>query len=388
MSQSNKILTGIVGGVLAVCLAVVGIVSFTSGSGEDPTTTAPLSSDAVVQQSTEYATSTTAPVNTTVSTTVAPVSDLRSQLIGKWMDSAGMSGYEFFSDGSVKMTYVNLSAFNIPIDGKADGVYILEGDKLTIKFSIYTATIENNYTVKIDGKTLSMYNTKEHETSTYSRVDGGTQSVTSTTAPTTTVPAVNTGLVGTWADSDGTETYTFTNNGQLTAVLCNADKTNCTTNVGIYLSQENSLVMQYNYQGVNVTKSYNWSIIDGTLSLTDESGVITLFTRTDTGSEGQAVSTVESLYGTWTDSSNMMGYEFISDGTVNVKYVDFTIPVLNMPIKTTVPGTFTVDGDEVTVIHSVYGATIRTTYRFSVRDNVLTLVNTEDGNTSTFMKKD
>lgn len=389
MSQSNKILTGIVGGVLAVCLAVVGVVSFTSGSGEDPTTTAPLSSDAVVQQSTEYATSTTAPVNTTVSTTAAPVSDLRSQLIGKWMDSAGMSGYEFFSDGSVKMTYVNLSAFNIPIDGKADGVYILEGDKLTIKFSIYTATIENSYTVKIDGKMLSMYDIKEHESSTYTRVDGNSQTTTTTTTAPATTTAAPIALVGTWTNSDGTLTYSFGNNGQLTAILCNADKTKCTTNEGIYLQQEDSLVVQYYQQNASVTKSYTFSIYGNNLTLTDEIGTTVLLTRVY-GETGDPVisPSVESLYGTWTDSSNMMGYEFISDGTVNVKYVDFTIPVLNMPIKTTVPGTFTVDGDEVTVIHSVYGATIRTTYRFSVRDNVLTLVNTEDGNTSTFMKKD
>ena len=195
--------------------------------------------------------------------------------------------------------------------------------------------------------------------------------------------------MGTWSNSDGTLTYSFGNNGQLTAILCNADKTNCTTNEGIYLQQEDSLVVQYYQQNASVTKSYTFSIYGDNLTLTDEIGTTVLLTRVY-GETGDPVisPSVESLYGTWTDSSNMMGYEFISDGTVNVKYVDFTIPVLNMPIKTTVPGTFTVDGDEVTVIHSVYGATIRTTYRFSVRDNVLTLVNTEDGNTSTFMKKD
>ena len=387
MSQSNKILAGIVGGVLAVCLAVVGVVSFTNGSGDNSATTLPSAS---LEQSTTPASSTTAPVETTAPSTTVAAPDLRSQLIGKWMDSAGMSGYEFFSDGSVKMTYVNLAAFNIPLDGKADGVFILEGDKLTIKFSIYTATIENKYTVKIDGKTLSMYNLEEHETSTYTRADGDTQSTTGTTVPTTSSAPVSglNGLNGTWVSADGTETYTFTYDGQLTAVLCNADKTVCTTNEGIYLYQEDSLVIQYYQQNVSVTKSYSWSIISGVLTLTDENGKATMFTRTDPSQAGQSVSTVESLYGTWTDSSNMMGYEFLSDGTVNVKYVDFTIPVLNMPIKTTVPGTYTVNGDEVTVTHSIYGATIRSTYRFSVQDKVLTLINTEDGNTSTFMKKD
>lgn len=387
MSQSNKILAGIVGGVLAVCLAVVGVVSFTNGSGDNSATTLPSAS---LEQSTIPAPSTTAPVQTTAPSTTVAAPDLRSQLIGKWMDSAGMSGYEFFSDGSVKMTYVNLAAFNIPLDGKADGVYLLEGDKLTIKFSIYTATIENKYTVKIDGKTLSMYNLEEHETSTYARVDEAIQGTTGTTVPTTSSAPVSglNGLNGTWVSADGTQTYTFAYDGQLTAVFCNADKTVCTTNEGIYLYQEDSLVIQYYQQNVSVTKSYSWSIISDVLTLTDENGKATMFTRTDPSQSGQSVSSVESLYGTWTDSSNMMGYEFLSDGTVNVKYVDLVIPVLNMPVKTTVPGTYTVNGDEVTVTHSIYGATIRSTYRFSVRDNVLTLVNTEDGNTSTFMKKD
>ena len=386
MSQSNKILIGIVGGVLAVCLAVVGVVSLANGGNNEPDTTVTSGTTALQEVATTVP-STTAPVQTTTAvTTTAP--DLRSQLIGKWTDSAGMSGYEFLANGSVKMTYVNLSVFNIPFDGTADGVYILEGDKLTIKFSIYTATIENNYTVKIDGKMLSMYNLEEHETSTYTRVDGTSQTVTSTTAqPTTAVPpnAIN----GTWVSPDGTETYTFTSNGQLTAVLCNADKTICTTYEGIYLYQEDSLVIQYYQQNGTVTKSYRWSIVNDVLTLTDENGAATMFTRAEDSNGEPMVSTaVESLYGTWTDSSNMNGYEFLSDGTVNVKYVDLVIPVLNMPIKTTVPGTYTVDGDEVTVTHSIYGATIRSTYRFSVSDNVLTLVNIEDGNTSTYMKKD
>ena len=67
MSQSNKILIGIVGGVLAVCLAVVGVVSFTGGSGEEATTI-PVSSDAFIQQSTTAVPSTTAPVQSTTAT--------------------------------------------------------------------------------------------------------------------------------------------------------------------------------------------------------------------------------------------------------------------------------------------------------------------------------
>lgn len=398
MTDSNKILSGIVLSVLAICVTIVCIVNVSrrdeTATTQQSTSISPTSSqqESTTAQTTAASTSAQAVTESAVTTaqtssTTAAATDIKGQLIGKWSDSAGMSGYEFFPDGSVKMTYVNLATFGVPLDGKADGVYILEGNTLTIKFSIYTATIENTYTISFDGKILSMYDIKEHETSTYTRVDGTSESTTAATV-TTTAAGTADGITGTWANSDGTLTYTFEETGKLTAVICNADGTSCTTNEGIYLSQENSLVLQYTNQSNSVTKSYTWSLADNILSLTDESGMVTVLARQTLSQAGQAVSSAEALIGKWSDSAQMSGYEFLTDGTVNVKYVDFTVPVLNIPVKTSVPGAYTVNGDEVTVTHSIYGATISNTYRFFVRDNVLTLINTDDGNTSTYIKKD
>lgn len=394
MSNTNKILACVIGSVMIICLTVICVVNITNK--KQAVTTQPVEASQT-NPSAETTTTAAEPdfsVTTTQSevqspvTTTAAADDLRSQLIGKWSDSAGMSGYEFLADGSVKMTYVNLAAFNIPFDGKADGVYILEGDKLTIKFSIYTATIENSYTISIDGKMLSMYNLEERETSTYSRVGEGEAVTTSATTEATTVATPAVGIVGTWTNADGTTTYTFDNSGTLTAVLCDADGSNCTTNEGLYLSQDDSLVIQHTQHGNSITKSYTWSIVSDVLTVTDEDGRAEMFTRIASADTQKPVSNAEALYGKWSDSAQMSGYEFLNDGTVNVKYVDFTVPVLNIPISTSVPGVYTVNGDEVTVTHSIYGATISTTYRFSVLDKVLTLVNTDDGNTSTYIKKD
>lgn len=394
MSDSNKILAGIVAGVFVICVAIIGIVNTTR---KNNVTTVRQETTVSVLQTTQTTVpsiqSTTAAI-TTVQSTATPQSTtdsytyLKEALVGSWSDSAGMSGYEFLADGSVKMTYVNLAAFNIPLDGKADGVYILEGNKLTIKFSIYSATIENSYTINIDGKILTMYNLDEHETSTYTRVSAGESITTAVTTQTVVADNAPDGIVGTWRNANGTVTYTFDASGKLTAVICNADGTECTTSEGIYLSQEDSLVIQYTRQGNSTTKSYRWSIVSGVLTLTDENNQAEMFTRQESSQPQQEVTGVEALYGEWSDSAQMSGYEFLSGGTVNVKYVDFTIPVLNIPISTTVPGAYTVNGDEVTVTHSIYGATISNTYRFSVKDNVLTLVNTDDGNTSTYIKKD
>lgn len=397
MSNSNKILAGIVASVFAVCVTIICVVNVTRNDSATTVSSQVSSTSQSTVQPTEPTVQTTVPSTTAVTTssvttsasvsTTASSAELRNSLIGRWTDSAGMSGYEFLADGSVKMTYVNLSAFGVPLDGKADGVYILEGDKLTIKFSIYTATIENTYTISIDGKTLSMYNIKEHETSTYTRSDSVEGAVSSTTVPSTTAVNVPEEILGTWVNADGTVTYTFENTGKLIAVICTPDGV-CSTYDGIYLTQENSLVLQYFSQNNTITKSYTWGIEGNVLTLTDENGATVTFTAQVQTHEGQAVSSAEALIGKWSDSAQMSGYEFLSDGTVNVKYVDFTVPVLNIPIKTSVPGSYTVSGDEVTVTHSIYGATISNTYRFSVRDNVLTLINTDDGNTSTYIKKD
>ena len=82
--------------------------------------------------------------------------DIDRKLLGKW--DSNLSGYEFKENGVVTITYINLSSMgiNLDINGKVDGIYELDGDKLNIKFSIYSSVIEKKYTYKIDGNILTL----------------------------------------------------------------------------------------------------------------------------------------------------------------------------------------------------------------------------------------
>lgn len=188
MSNINKILITVVICVFMICVASVSIVSIvTSNKSETDTavtttTTAPASQYEETQSTTQAAptsvytetsavTTTTAPATTTAPVTSVPASEgLETAILGKWTDSSGLSGYEFLEGGKVNWTYANLGQFGVPFDGYATGLYSLEGDTLTVKFSIYTATIKKTYRASVNGNELSMYDLEEHETSTYARV--------------------------------------------------------------------------------------------------------------------------------------------------------------------------------------------------------------------------
>jgi len=178
-----------------ICVASVSIVSIVTSNEKETTTTtdAPTGQYAPAPESTtdvppvsaqaqstsqtttampqnDASTSTTYP-STVPSSTADPAvtGNLEADILGKWTDSAGMSGYEFLEGGRVNMTYVDLAQFGVPFNGKASGLYTLEGDTLTVKFSIYTATIKKTYRVSVAQNELSMYDLEERETSTYAR---------------------------------------------------------------------------------------------------------------------------------------------------------------------------------------------------------------------------
>lgn len=196
MGNTNKILLTIVSCVFMICVASVSIVSIVSSDKKETTTTtdaapsqyidatedttnapsvsqqttAPTQSSTVPPQSTTATTAPTSAQNGTTASSPASSGDLATDLLGSWKDSAGMSGYEFLEGGRFNWTYVDLAQFGVPFDGKTSGSYSLEGDTLTIKYSIYTATIKKTYRVSISQNELSMYDLEEHETSTYMRV--------------------------------------------------------------------------------------------------------------------------------------------------------------------------------------------------------------------------
>lgn len=191
MSNINKILVTVVACVFMVCVACVSIVGIVTSNKDDTTTTTTLPEPQQTQstagtsspaqgtaQTTTKAqdnsvsgtTTTKAPTSAPSSASAAVTGDLAKDIIGKWTDSAGMSGYEFLEGGKVNMTYVDLAGFGVPFDGKASGLYTLEGDTLTVKFSIYTATIKKVYRISIKENELSMYDLEDFEASTYARV--------------------------------------------------------------------------------------------------------------------------------------------------------------------------------------------------------------------------
>lgn len=145
---------------------------------EDTTTAGAPESQSASQGNTQ--TTTSKPQDTTATTTTLPsttgatetvvTGNLSTDILGSWTDSAGMSGYEFLEGGKFNWTYVDLAGFGVPFNGKTSGVYTLEGDTLTIKYSIYSATIKKTYKATVSQNELSLYDLEEHETSTYVRV--------------------------------------------------------------------------------------------------------------------------------------------------------------------------------------------------------------------------
>lgn len=390
---NKKIITVAVSAVLVLALAGVGIYGVvTSGNSDaDVTTAATQNNETTTVSETE---------TTTETTTAAPA--LSELIIGKWTDSANMSGYEFFTDGTVQMTYVNLTVpvINMPINGTAKGVYTLNGDTLITKFSIYSATIEKTYTVSIENNTLSMYDTEERETATYARTTS--TSIETTTEATTAVSGADTttaqqdssvgtdvtDIAGSWINSDGSVKYTFNKDGTakitLKKVVVSAlgSEPVSGTYSGIYMTEDSNITLQYTVDSEKVTEGYSYSISKNSLSL-DCDGDITLFVR-----EGTRLAPAEEtdLLGIWRDGANMSGYEFKEGGIVDVTYVNFTVPVINMPINGTYTGSYTISDNTITLNYSIYGNSITDTFTFSISDNVLTFVD-DEGDTSTYIKQ-
>ena len=203
MNKATKFLVAILAlGIAAVCVGM----GYTAVKNGDGTTT----TVATVNPST------TAP--TTLPTTTEPATEkepeLSELLVGKWTDSAGMSGFEFFSNGKVSFTYANLSALGINFDGTVDnGTYELKDNRLTIAYSIYSATIDKTYEVSIADDELKMKNTDDGKTSVYIRTDSfeGME--------TTKGESVPDELMGSWENKNIGKSYKFSDNGKVTVTV-------------------------------------------------------------------------------------------------------------------------------------------------------------------------
>ncbi len=372
MAKSTKIIMIVFCSLVAVLCVAIGVSTLKTESekkGEGMPT---------VSQNTTVAT--TAPTETTT----AKAENLSQRILGKWRDSANMSGYEFFEDGTVEITYVNLTVpiINIPVNGTTKGIYTLEGDKLTTKFTIYSATIEDTYTVAVDGNNLSMTNLEGLETAIYMRAKNEDETTTAKTAthPTTTKKEgsvlYDDELIGSWETYDGT-IYSFDYDG-------NFELTKNGRNLsGIYLIDESKITLQYADGGKKVTEKYTYIVTKNSLSLNKNGGEI-LLTREGTGNVS---SSEDDLLGVWRDGADMTGFEFKPGGICEITYMDFTVPVVNIPINGTYTGTYEVKGNKVTVSVNIYGAGLNDEFEFSVSGNTLKMKNTDTGTEYTYLKK-
>lgn len=93
------------------------------------------------------------------------------KLLGAW--KSNLNGYEFFDTGVVAITFIDLSSMgiNLPISGKVNGVYTINGNKLSVKYSIYTGVIEKNFKYEIDGKVLTLTDLSSGDVGTYIKDD-------------------------------------------------------------------------------------------------------------------------------------------------------------------------------------------------------------------------
>ena len=101
----------------------------------------------------------------------AKTENIDSDLLGAW--TSNLSGYEFKDTGMVTITYIDLSlvGINLPISGKVDGIYTLEGDALTIKYSIYSGVIEKSYRYSVNGNTLTLTDLDSGDKGVYTKAN-------------------------------------------------------------------------------------------------------------------------------------------------------------------------------------------------------------------------
>ncbi len=381
MDKSTKIIAALLAAIVAVFAVVVVVTTTAMRKDDEPDPTFTTAPSVTVAPDV-----TTTP--TTSPTTTVPPTPLSELILGKWTDSANMSGYAFNADGTVEMTYVNLNipVINIPINGVSKGTYTLDGDILVTKFSIYSATIENKYTVKVENNSLSMKDHEDGETATYQRAS----------APSTTVPVGSTQeitqvdeIVGSWINDNSTVKYAFNDDGTFGVTFTDARVASVSTAVlngeyqGVYLTDGTSVIIQFTADGKKITQRCTFSVSKNTLSLTDETGNTDLYVR-----EGTSIVTPGSgsLTGKWSDSTGMSGYEFKEGGVVIITYVNLTVPVVNIPINGNFTGSYSISGNKLTVSYSIYGNSMVDTFEYSVNGNSLSLKKS-DGSVSTYIKE-
>ena len=384
MTKSTKIILCVVAATLVLC-AIIIAVSVGIRNKNKPVTE-PVSQTTFTPETTTdfFDLSTTGGENTEGTTQT----DLSKEILGKWTDSAGMSGYEFFENGRVSVTYFNLTVpiLNLPLNGTADGTYTLNGSTLSVAFSIYSKAINYVYTASVTDNQLTLRDNEDGKTSIYMR---GTPDMASE------IPesgAVDDELTGTWGSSDATMRYQFDGNGIVTMAFAKAElpqvsrKAISGSYTGIYATQGSTLTIQFLLDGERATQTYTYSTSTKTLSLTDNKGNTVLFLRDGVGALPEETVQQEDIRGKWRDATGARGYQFLDGGIAEITYVDIKIPVINIPINGSFRGSYEIVDNTLTVRYSAYTRAVTERFTFAVSGNTLTLTNQDTGAVSTYTR--
>ena len=385
MTKSTKIILCVIAATLVLCAVIIAVSVGVHHKKAQPSTQ-PVPDVSSASTTTSFF-DIDSPTDQSEPVTDAAAS-LQKALLGKWTDSAGMSGYEFFEGGKVTVTYFNLTVpiLNLPLSGTADGSYTLEGDRLAISYSIYTKAINYVFIASVENNQLSLKNTEDGKTSVYMR---GVPEMASE------IPqngAVDDELTGTWGSADATMRYQFDGNGIVIMAFAKAElpqvsrKAVSGSYTGVYVTNGSELTIQFLFDGERATQKYEYSAGTKTLSLTDNKGNTILFLRDGIGALPENTSREEDLIGKWRDATGSRGYRFMDGGLVEITYVDINIPVINIPINGSFRGSYEVSGDTLMLRYSAYTRSVTEKFTFSVSENALTLTNTETGVVSSYTR--
>ena len=182
-------------------------------------------------------------------------------LLGKWNDNANFSGYEFFDNGTMKVTYFNMAAINLEdvIEGTYTGTYSVEDDKLSISYTIYSKAITKNYTFTVDENTLTL--SENGETAIYVRE--GAQTV---------MENVDKKLLGKWSSNLSGFEFKDTGIVSITFIDLGSMGINIPVNGtvdGLYTVDGDKVTIKYSiYTGV-IEKTYKYSVDKDVLTMTE-----------------------------------------------------------------------------------------------------------------------
>lgn len=191
---------------------------------------------------------------------------LSELIIGSWTDNANFSGYEFKEDGIMKVTYFNMELLDLDdvISGTYTGTYSLDGNKLTVNYTIYSKAVTKTYTIKADENTLTLKDSSG-DSAIYVRKGASTK-----------MDNVDKALLGSWKSN--LNGYEFKDTGVVAITYIDLSSMGITLPIngtvnGVYTIDDDVITIKYSiYTGV-IKKKFKYQIDGKVLTLTDtESG--------------------------------------------------------------------------------------------------------------------